>query len=184
MIVGGVDERGLLQDVTDEDTDEDTDEAMSESAPSVWWEQWLCGRRTGMALLTDALRAVQVNLAFELLGLVALVWTLCTEQPRWVDVWDGVDLLLALPTLLALLSYSADPPPELARWCWVLLSMYAANVAVDIVVLLLGRSSKVPSRAVIALTDAGSLCMWMQCVYYNQELVRALAVRDRHENEL
>ena len=145
-----------------------------DDAPPPRWQFWLCGR-TDTALHIDALRAVRVNLAFELLGAAALAWTLCTERLHWTDVWDGVDLLLALPTLFALLAYRADPPVGLARWCCVLCAAYTVSVAFDLVWLCLGRWRAVPSRSMTALTDAGSLWMWMQCVYYNRELALALA---------
>ena len=154
-----VDKRGLLHD--------------DESPPS-WWELWLCGR-SDRALHIDALRAVHTNLVFELIGAASLVWTLCTEKIHWRDVWDGVDLLLALPTLFALLSFSADPPLWLARWCLVLLAFYVAGVAFDVAWLLLGRWSAAASRSMTALSDAGALCMWLQCAYFNQQLARALA---------
>ena len=159
MELRSVDKRGLLQE---------------NDAPPKWWETWLCGRND-TALHLDALRAVRVNLAFEVVGAAALIWTVCTERLKWRDVSDGMDLLLALPTLFALLSYSADPPSGLARWCWVLLAIYATSVGFDVVVLLLGRWSAVMSQSATALADACSLWMWMQCVYYNRQLARALA---------
>ena len=142
-------------------------------APLSWWER--CLGRTEAALHLDAIRAVRMNLALELLGGAALAWTIYTEKLRWRDVWGGLDTLLAVPTLFALLSYSADPPAGLARWCWVLLVLYALSVAFDVVWLLLGHWSKVSSRSAAALTDAGSLYLWIQCVYYNQQLAAAFA---------
>ena len=123
----------------------------------------------------DALRAVRVNLAFELLGALGLAVTLCTEPLQWRDLWDGLDLLLALPTLFILRAYHADPPPRLARWCWALLVAYALGVAVDVWWLFAGRWKQVPSRSLTALGDAGALCMWAQCVYYNRQLALVLA---------
>ena len=144
-----------------------------DDAPS-WWEQWLCGR-TRSAPHIDALRIVRANLAFAILGAAALGWTLCTERLRWRDVWDGADLLLALPTLFALHRYRADPPPGLARWCSAVLVAYALAVAFDVVWVLLGRWKAVPSRTLTALADVGSLWMWAQCVYFNRLLAEQLA---------
>jgi hypothetical protein len=161
MELGGVDGgRLLLEDGPD--------------APIPWWEKNLCGR-TPSAPHIDALRSCKINLAFEVLGALALFWTLCTERWRWRDAWDGIDLLLALPTLFALLRYHADPPPALARWCFAMLAVYALAVGFDVIWLLMGRWKEVPSRSMTALTDAGSLWMWMQTVYYNRLLARALA---------
>ena len=139
-----------------------------------WWESWLCSR-TDTALHIDALRVVRMNIALEIMGVGALIWTLCTEPLHWTDVWDGMDLLLALPTLFALLGFRADPPPRLARWCCVLCAAYAVNVVYDVVRIFSGSGQAGRSRTVTALIDAGSLWMWMQCVYYNRELARALA---------
>ena len=138
------------------------------------WERWLFGR-TQAAPHIDARRAARMNLAFEILGAMGLTWTLCTERLRWRDVWDGADLVLALPTLAALLHYHADPPPNLARWCYVLVVAYALAVAFDVVWLLLGRWREVASRTVTALADGGSLLMWMQCIYYNRLLAHTFA---------
>ena len=117
-----------------------------------------------------------MNLVFELIGAAALLWTLCTESRiYWKDVWNGVDLLLALPTLAALLSYHADPPPALAHWCTALAVIYALNVVLDLAWLFMGRWHAVLGRSLTALADAGSLVMWTQCVYFHQLLARALA---------
>ena len=83
--------------------------------------------------------------------------------------------MLALLTLAALLHYHADPPPNLARWCYVLVVAYALAVAFDVVWLLLGRWREVASRTVTALADGGSLLMWMQCIYYNRLLAHTFA---------
>ena len=145
-----------------------------------WWERWLCGR-TRAALHIDALSSVRTNLVFGVLSAASLLWTFCTvwlshtETLRWPDVWDGIDLLLALPTLVMLHRFSADPPTWLARWCTFMLVIYTANEAADLWVVLTGRWSRVPSRCWTTLMDAGSLGMWMQCVYYNTQLARALA---------
>ena len=160
MELGGVDGRRLLRD--------------DDTSPAAWWETWICGR-TQTALHIDAMRVVRLNLAIELIGAAALAWTMCTEQFQWRDAWDATDFLLSLPTLLTLLRYHADPPSWLARWCRVLLIAYASSVAFDLVCLLMGRSSTVVSRSMTALSDAGSLCLWMQCIYYHRELAQELA---------
>lgn len=159
-IGSGIDRSNLLPSEADE-------------APSAW-EAWLCGR-TKAPVHIDAIRAVRANLAFELAGAVALLWTGFSARLHWRDAWDALDLLLALPTLFVLLSYHADPPPALARWCWVLIAFYAVGLALDFAWLFGGRWSAFPSRILAVLTDAGSLCMWMQCVFYNRKLAHALA---------
>ena len=150
------------------------DDTDSDDAPSIW-ERWLLGRTRGRAPHLDAIRAARINLACEVLAAMALLWTLCTERPQWRDAWDVVDALLALPTLIALLCYHADPPPNLARWCYVLVVAYTLGVAFDVVWLLMGRWRAVASRTVTALADGGSLLLWVQCVYYNRLLARELA---------
>ena len=56
-----------------------------------------------------------------------------------------------------------------------MLVMYAAGVMWDAFEVVTGRWSHVASRTMTAFADAGSLSLWMQCVYYHRELARMLA---------
>ncbi|EOD10785.1 hypothetical protein EMIHUDRAFT_248238 [Emiliania huxleyi CCMP1516] len=123
--------------------------------------------------------AARFNLLCVAVSSVSLAFTLLTQRLHWRDVWSLVDDTVALPTLSALIYYSADPPSKLARWCWVLLAAYALGVLLDLVWLYMGRWRAAPSRATTALADAGSLWMWTQAVYYNRQLERSLREQAR-----
>ena len=155
-----------------------SESANKEEGHTAWWERWLCGR-TGAATHVDALQAARFNLLCVAVSSVSLAFTLLTQRLHWRDVWSLVDDTVALPTLSALIYYSADPPSKLARWCWVLLAAYALGVLLDLVWLYMGRWRAAPSRATTALADAGSLWMWTQAVYYNRQLERSLREQAR-----
>jgi hypothetical protein len=141
-----------------------------------WWERWLCGRTGTRTVFAEAEAAAWTNLLWEIVGAATLIWTISTEKLLWSDVYDAIDLALAIPTLVPLLCTLRDlhaPGAWMRCWCWFLVLAYGVGVLWDIADTIVGRTAKLSKHTVTALTDACSLFMWVQVVYYNREVARA-----------
>ena len=148
-----------------------------------WWVCCDCGGASSAAVVAGAQSALRWNMAFTLLGIVSLLYTLITSDSGLrIDDWFSlVDIAVSLPLLAALME--ALPREDTARlqtlqrWTKAVCGLYALAVVFDVVVAIFDSR-----RAVEWLggagTDLGSLSTWANVAYFVRHVLELLRARE------
>ena len=143
------------------------------------WEWWVCCDCAGSgatAVVAGAQSALRWNMAFTLMGIVILLYTLLSSDSglKMDDWFSLVDIAVSLPLLAALMdglgSEDASRLQHLQTWTKAVCVGYALAVAFDVVVAIFDQR-----RALEWLggagTDVGSLLTWLNVLYFVRHVI-------------